>query len=88
MSNFPHVAEIHLMVADRGFHGRGVGTAMMVAVEAHSTARGVKLLEVKTLGASHSDPGYAQTRHFCENCGFLPLEETDLWGEATPASSW
>ncbi len=82
--HFPHVAEIHLMVVDLRFHGGGVGTAMMAAVEAHATARGVKLLEVKTVGASHSDPGYARTRHFYENCGFLPLEETDLWGESTP----
>lgn len=65
-------------------HGQGVGTAMMAAIEADSTARGVRLLEVKTLGASHPDPGYARTRHFYEKRGFLPLEETDLWGEETP----
>lgn len=82
--HFPQVAEIHLMVVDRRFHGRGVGTAMMTAVETDLRARGGRLLEVKTLGASHPDAGYAVTRRFYENRGFLPLEETDIWGEATP----
>lgn len=82
--HFPHVVEIHLTVIDRGVHGQGVGTAMMSAIETDSAARGVKLLEVKTLGASHPDPGYARTRHFYAKWGFLPLEETDLWGEETP----
>ncbi|MHC6175138.1 GNAT family N-acetyltransferase [Glutamicibacter sp. X7] len=82
--HFPHTAEIHLMVVDRDFHGTGVGTTMVNAIEADALRSGVRLLEVKTLGASHPDPGYAQTRHFYEKCGFLPLEETGLWGEHTP----
>ncbi|WP_459275514.1 GNAT family N-acetyltransferase [Glutamicibacter endophyticus] len=82
--HFPHTAEIHLTVVDRDFHGTGVGTAMVNAIEADAHRSGVRLLEVKTLGASHPDPGYARTRHFYEKCGFLQLEETDLWGEHTP----
>lgn len=57
---------------------------MLAAIEADAIARGAKLLEVKTLGASHPDAGYARTRHFYEKWGFLPLEEADLWGEGTP----
>ena len=82
--HFPHVAEIHLTVVDRAVHGTGVGTAMLAAIEAEAIGRGVTLLEVKTLGPSHADPGYALTRRFYERWGFLPLEETDLWGEGTP----
>ncbi|MGO1183744.1 MAG: GNAT family N-acetyltransferase [Micrococcaceae bacterium] len=82
--HFPHVSEIHLTVVDRSVHGTGVGTAMMTAIERDALRRGVRLLEVKTLGASHPDEGYARTRHFYEKCGFLALEETDLWGEDTP----
>ena len=82
--HFPHVAEIHLTVVDRGAHGAGVGTAMLRAIEEDAVARGVRLLEVKTLGPSHPDEGYARTRHFYERCGFLALEETDLWGPGTP----
>ena len=82
--HFPHVVELHLVVVDRSAHGRGVGTAMVSAIESDATDRGVRLMEVKTLGASHPDAGYARTRHFYVRCGFLPLEETDLWGEGTP----
>lgn len=82
--HFPHVAELHLVVVDRSMHGRGVGTAMLAAIEFDAIVRGVRLLEVKTLGASHPDPGYARTRHFYEKCGFLALEETTLWGEGMP----
>lgn len=82
--HFPHVAEIHLTVVDRSHHGTGVGTGMLDAIENDARARGVRLLEVKTLGASHPDAGYARTRHFYQKFGFLPLEETDLWGDANP----
>ncbi|SNU02155.1 Acetyltransferase (GNAT) family protein [Ruaniaceae bacterium KH17] len=82
--HFPHVAEVHLTVVDRELHGSGVGTAMLSAIEEDAVQRGVRLLEVKTLGPSHPDEGYARTRHFYEKCGFLALEETDLWGAGTP----
>ena len=82
--HFAHIAEVHLTVVDRSVHGAGVGTAMLTAIEVDARARGVSLLEVKTLGPSHPDPGYALTRRFYEKWGFLPLEETDLWGEGTP----
>lgn len=82
--HFPHSIEVHLMVVDRAVHGSGIGTAMLNAIEDDAVRRGVRLLEVKTLGDSHPDVHYAHTRRFYEKCGFLPLEETDLWGEDTP----
>jgi GNAT superfamily N-acetyltransferase len=82
--HFPWVAEIYLTVVERSVHGTGVGTAMLAAIERDAALRGVRLMEVKTLGASHPDEGYARTRQFYEKCGFLALEETDLWGERTP----
>ncbi|MDO5676453.1 MAG: GNAT family N-acetyltransferase [Propionibacteriaceae bacterium] len=82
--HFPHVCEIYLTVVDRAAHGTGVGTAMLRAIEADARDNAVRLLEVKTLGPSHPDEGYARTRHFYEQFGFLPLEETDLWGEGSP----
>ncbi|MGV8884565.1 MAG: GNAT family N-acetyltransferase [Microbacteriaceae bacterium] len=82
--HYPHVAEIHFTVVDRAAHGTGVGTAMMSAIEEHGLSHGVTLLEVKTLGPSHPDAGYARTRQFYQSRGFLQLEETDLWGEGTP----
>lgn len=82
--HFPHAMEIYLTAVDRQFHGRGAGTAMIDAIEADARVRGVRLMQVKTLGPSHPDPGYARTRAFYEKVGFLPLEETDLWGGRTP----
>lgn len=82
--HFPHSAEIYFTAVDRRAHGQGIGTAMCTAIEADARARGTTLLQVKTLGPSHPDPGYARTRNFYRKMGFLPLEETDLWGEAAP----
>lgn len=82
--HFPQATEVHLTVVDRSLHGTGIGTAMLRAIEIDAVARGVRLLQVKTLGASDPDRAYARTRHFYEGQGFLPLEETDLWGEDTP----
>ncbi len=82
--HFPHVVEIHLNAVDRSLHDTGVGTAMLAAIEQEALDRRVRLMAVKTLGASHPDLGYARTRHFYEKWGFLPLEETELWGAGTP----
>lgn len=84
-AEYAHVAEIHLTVVDRSVHGTGVGTAMLTAIEADAAIRGVRLLEVKTLGPSHPDPGYALTRRFYEKWGFMPLEETTCGARAPPA---
>jgi hypothetical protein len=41
--------------------------------------------KVKTLGPTHSDPGYARTRAFYLAVGFRPLEEFGLiWDEGNP----
>ena len=78
--HFPGAAEIHLMAVDRSMHRSGVGRALVQALERDLIADGVNLLQVKTLGPSHPDPGYAKTRLFYEAMGFAPLEENhDLW---------
>lgn len=82
--HFPHVTELYFMAVHRDHLGQGAGTALINTIEANALSRGVKLLEVKTLGASHPDEGYAKTRRFYEKVGFLPLEETDLWGDDNP----
>ncbi|WP_166970156.1 GNAT family N-acetyltransferase [Brevibacterium atlanticum] len=82
--HFPQTGEIHFTVVDRSAHGQGVGSAMVRAIGDDLRRRGVEMLMVKTLGPSKSDPNYARTRHFYETVGFVPLEETDLWGADTP----
>jgi len=78
--HFPGSAEIHLMAVDPKWHRRGVGKALVATLEVQLIDDGCRLLEVKTLGASRLDVGYAGTRAFYLSCGFEPLEEIhDLW---------
>ena len=78
--HFAETAEIHLMAVDPAVHRRGVGRAMVGALERDLLADRVGLLEVKTLGPSHPDAGYAMTRLFYQSMGFAPVEELlDLW---------
>jgi GNAT superfamily N-acetyltransferase len=76
----PRAAEVYLMAVRRELHGHGIGTALLRAAEEHLRAREVEYLQVKTLGPSDPDPGYARTRAFYEARGFVPLEELhELW---------
>jgi GNAT superfamily N-acetyltransferase len=78
--HFAWSAEIHLLAVDRAFHRRGIGRALVTALEADLAADQVELLAVKTLGPSHPDEGYERTRRFYAGMGFRPLEEIhDLW---------
>jgi GNAT superfamily N-acetyltransferase len=78
--HFPEAAEVHLMAVAPSWHRRGVGRALVATVVADLSTDGCRLLQVKTLGATHPDQGYARTRAFYHAVGFLPLEETnDLW---------
>ncbi|AXH94793.1 N-acetyltransferase [Ornithinimicrobium avium] len=56
---------------------RVVGVALVDALEEDLRADGAQVLQVKTVGASFEDEGYAATRAFYEARGFLPLQEVD-----------
>jgi GNAT superfamily N-acetyltransferase len=76
----PRAAEVYVMGVRNALHGQGIGVALLAAAEAYLRARGVEYLQVKTLGPSYPDPGYARTRAFYEARGFVALEELhDLW---------
>jgi N-acetylglutamate synthase-like GNAT family acetyltransferase len=82
---FPTSAELHIIAVEPNHHREGAGRALLDAVEADLLADGVLILQVKTLGPSREDEGYANTRHFYEAMGFQPLEETTaLWGAENP----
>jgi len=78
-------SEIHVLAVEPNMHRRGVGRALIDAVEANLRVMGVSLLQVKTLGPSDHDEGYRRTREFYEAMGFLALEETTVfWGPENP----
>lgn len=79
--HFPQSAEIHLLAVDPALHRQGGGRALVTALEADLLADGVEFLQVKTLGPSNPDAGYAETRKFYLGMGFRPLEELhEFWG--------
>lgn len=76
----PRAAELYVMGVRRERHGHGIGTSLLGAAEEYLRAHGIVYLQVKTLGPSHPDAGYARTRSFYEARGFVPLEEIHgLW---------
>jgi GNAT superfamily N-acetyltransferase len=83
--HFHEAAEIHLMAVDPSLHRRGIGRALVTALEADLLADGCLLLQVKTLGPSCPDAGYDRTRRFYASLGFWPLEEMpELWDPQNP----
>jgi GNAT superfamily N-acetyltransferase len=75
--HFPASAELHLIAVRRDQHDRGIGRALVEAVERDLVGAGVGLFQVHTVGPSYEDPFYARTRGFYERMGFLPLQEFD-----------
>jgi GNAT superfamily N-acetyltransferase len=83
--HFAQAAEIHLLAVEPSLHRHGIGRALVSALEADLVADGCILLQVKTLGPSNPDAGYARTRKFYATLGFWPLEELlDLWSPDNP----
>jgi ribosomal protein S18 acetylase RimI-like enzyme len=83
--HFPKAAEIYLLAVDPAAHRSGAGRALVGAVEFDLMTHGVEFLQVKTLGPSSPDVGYAKTRSFYAAMGFTPLEEIHgLWDPGNP----
>ncbi|HTU30085.1 MAG TPA: GNAT family N-acetyltransferase [Solirubrobacteraceae bacterium] len=83
--HFLESVEIHVMAVARSWHRQGVGRALVDALVGLAAADGAQLVSVKTLGPSHPDEGYSNTRRFYRACGFLPVEELhELWGKDNP----
>jgi GNAT superfamily N-acetyltransferase len=80
---FAETAEIEVMAVRPEWHRRGVGRALVEVFEAHHRSQGTRLLEVKTLGPSHEDPGYRSTRAFYMGIGFLPSRNSGSGGPTT-----
>jgi len=81
----PFSAEIFVMGCAPQHHRQGIGRALLRQAEAWLAGQGVEYLQVKTLGPSHPDEGYAHTRAFYTAMGFVPLEELpQIWDAANP----
>jgi len=81
----PFSAEIHVMAVHPSAQRGGIGRALVVAAEVHARGLGVEYMQVKTLGSSRPEDGYACTRAFYEALGFRPLEEfKQIWDENNP----
>ncbi|MBN1879173.1 GNAT family N-acetyltransferase [bacterium] len=78
-------AEMAVLGIFEDFHGIGIGTRLFQFIEEFCRDQRIAIMTVKTLSASHPDPGYAATRRFYEHVGFRGMEEfPTLWGKANP----
>jgi ribosomal protein S18 acetylase RimI-like enzyme len=78
-------AEILVMAVHPEAQRSGIGRALVAAAENHVRLLGIEYMQVKTLGPSRPDEGYARTRAFYEAIGYRPLEElTKIWDEQNP----
>jgi GNAT superfamily N-acetyltransferase len=83
--HFPASAEILVMGVCPEAHRGGIGRALVQAAEAYACGLGVEYMQVKTLGFSNPDTGYAKTRSFYQAMGFRPLEELkEIWDANNP----
>jgi coenzyme F420-0:L-glutamate ligase/coenzyme F420-1:gamma-L-glutamate ligase len=81
----PRAAEVYVMGVRRGRPRRGLGRALVAEAERWCRARGIRYLQVKTLGPSRPDPEYDATRRFYEAVGFVAIEELHgLWSDDNP----
>jgi GNAT superfamily N-acetyltransferase len=82
----PFAFEIHVLGVRPELHRKGFGRALVARAEILVREKGARFLTVKTLSASHPDPGYAKTRAFYLAMGFVPIEEFGtLWNPDNPA---
>jgi GNAT superfamily N-acetyltransferase len=83
--HFPQCWEVHCIAVHASHRGTGIGRALHGHVEAWLHDKGAKVVQVKTLAASHPSTEYAETREFYARIGYLPLEVfPTLWGPRLP----
>ena len=84
-SNNSHTSEIYVLGVKKHYHNRGIGKMLLETSGQALINNKTKFLMVKTLGESHPDKHYKNTREFYNKTGFYPLEEIkEIWGEDNP----
>jgi ribosomal protein S18 acetylase RimI-like enzyme len=81
----PFSTEIYVMGVRPEARRLGLGRLLVDAAEGHAHELGAEYMQVKTLGPSRPDKGYAATLAFYAALGYRPLEEfSQIWGENNP----
>ena len=84
--HFARAWEVHCIAIHADRRSQGLGSLLLSHAEAWLVARGVKVLQVKTVAATSASTAYAQTREFYARRGFTPLEVfPTLWDAHNPA---
>ena len=79
-----HAIELNVIGVLPQHHRKGIGSALLRAVEAEARDSGVSFLHTKTLSPSKPNEAYEKSREFWRAAGFLPLDEHLLWGPSNP----
>ncbi len=67
------------------YHNNGIGKELLKRCEEVLKINKCKFIMVKTLGESHPDKHYKDTREFYSKVGFYHLEEIKaIWGKESP----
>ena len=83
--NNDYTSEIYVMGILMEHQNMGIGKKLLKLAESELTQKNIKFIMVKTLGDSHPDTHYNQTREFYKSAGFYPLEEIrEIWGKDNP----
>jgi GNAT superfamily N-acetyltransferase len=85
----PRAAEITWTAVRADQRGRGCGTQLVETVLDELDARGVRLVEVKTLDRSSGYKPYEATVAFWERCGFVQVDTIDPlpgWQPGNPSA--
>lgn len=85
----PQAGEVDVMGTLPAYHRKGAGRALLAWAERYARAAGWKLLQVKTVDASHPSPEYARTRAFSTLWALWIWSASPPCGtRATPAWCW
>lgn len=77
--------EIHCIAVHASVRGMGIGGGLLRHTEEWLRERGGRIVQVKTIAASHPSPEYAETRRFYESHSYIPLEVfAELWSPKHP----
>jgi ribosomal protein S18 acetylase RimI-like enzyme len=84
-AHFPASWEVTCIAVDAQHRGQGLGKRLHDHVEQWLVGQGARVLQVKTLAASHPSTDYAQTRAFYRARGYTPVEVfPTLWAPHLP----